>query len=229
MLDPLFSEAFVHAPGGHSILGRKLHPLCAMDLLVLEAVNSPFLIDGNDVTAGVEDLILFIWVVSNDHPKDGSVGSLELDDAGKKWLEAIKGQVDMDRDCAAVGTFFKDYWSVPEMMRDVAENPLTPYGAPWMMRHVIMAARYLRVSLYEAWTMPIGQLIWYCCAIEESEASGSRIVGMSMREKLEEAKKSYQIVKPESGESEEAFCARIGVSVSSYHAMQRTAKGTGSK
>ena len=39
MLDPLFSEAWVHRPVAHVVLGRKLHPFCALDLLALQIID----------------------------------------------------------------------------------------------------------------------------------------------------------------------------------------------
>lgn len=223
MLDPLFSEAFVHAPSGHTILGRKLHPLCAMDLLVLEALASPFLLDGAE--AVLSDLLLAVWILSNDHPRDCTVGTLELNADGKAWVASLEGKIDLERDCEAVGTFFKDYFSLPEMMRTVADNPLTPAGAPWMLRHVLMVVRQLHIPLYEAWTMGIGQLIWYCCAIEEMDNEDSRIVGPSMRAQLAAAKDSFQVLKPENGETEQQFADRIGLPLADVQIMLAQGKG----
>lgn len=220
MLDPLFSEAWCHAAGGHTVLGRRLHPLCALDLLALEAVNSPFLVDNESVKVEVADLLLAIWILSNDHPKDCTIANLELNDDGQKWMKAIAGTIDMERDCPVIVSHFKDYWSLPEMMRTIAENPLTPTGSPWMLSRVIMVCRTLHVPLYEAWTMGIGQLIWYCCSIEEQDNSDSRIVGPSMREQLELAKDAYKIHTPAEGESEEAFAKRLGLTVEQLREMR---------
>lgn len=217
MLDPLFSEAWIHAPGGHRVLGRQLHPLCALDLLALEAINSPFLVDG--ARAEASDLVLAIWILSNDHPRDCTVGRLELDAAGKVWLESIAQPIDLASECPKVVIYFEDYWSLPEMMRTIADNPLTPYGAPWMLRHVETVCRRLHVPLYEAWTMGIGQLIWHCCSIEESENEESRIVGPAMRDRLAAAKDSYKVTDRINGETDDQFAARLGVPVASLRAM----------
>ena len=219
MLDPRFSEAFVHRPGGHTILGRTLHPLCALDMLALEAINCPFLVDGGRVE--IADLVLAVWILSNPHNPDCTVSHLELDADGEAWLDKITPTIDMKEDCARMQKYIEDYWSLPEMMRTIAENPLTPYGCPWMMSRVITVCRAIGVSWFEGWTMGIGQLIWICCSIEEMDNSDSRIVSPEIRAMLDAAKNSHKVYTQKAGESDEDFAARIGIPVENARILMR--------
>lgn len=210
MLDPVFHEAFVHAPGGHCVLGRKLHPFCALDVVALEAVDSPFLKPGSSAEA--PDLLLAVWILSHDHPKSCSIENLELGDAGREWIESVKDTIDMPTDCARLEAYLKDYFAIPEMMRELEDDPLTPLGCPAILSNVIQVSKNLHVPLYEAWTMDIGKLMWYGCALEEMSDPGSRIIGDEMRSRMEVGKTAVKTFKVEEGESLADFAKRVGTS-----------------
>ena len=210
MLDPVFIEAVCHKPGGHTILGRALHPLCAHDLLCLEAIKSPFLTDGATVT--MEDLVLAVWLLSHEAPADLTVSHLELDATGRHWLKKLMAAgVDLQAETDRLLSYLKDYYSPPEMMRDQLQNS-QPLGSPWMLTLVVVVCGKLGISLREAWTMGIGQLIWYRSSIEEQETE-SRIVGPELREQMDRAREGPAVLKLEPGESIEDFAARGGLSV----------------
>lgn len=209
MLDPLFQEAWVHAPNGHTILGRKLHPLSALDILTLEALDSPFLRPPS--TAEASDLIIAVWILSNDPPADCTLGNLELDDRGKKWLEEQAEHLDMKRDCAAMDVYMQDFYSLPEMMRPMEKSPIGALGAPWQLTSVVAVVRALHIPLREAWTMGIGQLLWYRSALEEQENPDSRIISPERRQMMAAAKDGSKTFQMEPGEALEDFCKRTGI------------------
>jgi len=217
MLDPLFNEAWVHAPKGHTVLGRALHPLCALDLLELEAINSPFLLDGARIE--VPHLLLAVWILSNPHPEDGSLGNLE---PSEDWIKSLAGTVNLEKECGRMVAYIEDYHSLPEVMRDIAEKPRTPSGCPWMLSKVITICRYLHVPLRDAWLMPIGQLVWYCAALEEMQNEGTQIVGAELRADMEKAKTAFKIMARQDGESDQAYAARLGVSAAQLSVMLTT-------
>src|SRR5580693_5008109 len=208
MLDPIFQEAFCHRPGGHRVLGRELHPLCALDLLALESINSPFLYDG--AKCEVQDLVIAVWLLSNDPPADLTVHHLELDEEGRAWLSGLTGKIEMERDCRAVLSYMADYYALPEMFRQTASNPITALGAPWMLATVVYVAGKLHLSLREAWTMGIGQLFWYRASIEEQETE-HRIISPEMREEMKKAETNSRSFKMEIGESLADFSKRVGI------------------
>lgn len=213
MLDPLFREAFCHSPQGHTVLGRKLHPLCAFDLLSLEAIDSPFI--EPEGKCEVHDLLLCVWILSNPIPEDLTIGNLELSPAGQTWVKSVAKKVDMPRDCGAVTAYFSDYYSAPEIMADKAvnPNPLSSLGAPWMLSIVISVCRHLHLPLRSAWTMGIGQLLWYRAALMELDDPEKRIVSQALREEMAAASKPQVVFKMEPGETLETFAARVGLPV----------------
>lgn len=208
MLDPKFLEAWTHRSGGHTVLGRKLHPLCALDLLALEAVNSPFLHDGAQCEVG--DLILAVWILSNAHDPDLQVGNLELTAEGQAWVDGLIDRLELARDCAAVQAHMRDYFSAPEMMRDITSGSLNALGAPWMLGIVVTVCGKMHIPLAQAWTMPIGNLLWYRCTIEEQETA-SRIISPFMREEMKKAENNGKVMTMEPGESLSEFCTRTGI------------------
>lgn len=209
MLDPLFREAFCHAAQGHTVLGRKLHPLCAFDLLVLEAIDSPFVADQGSVDAS--DLILAVWLLSNPIPEDLTIGNLELGTAGEAWLARVGPAIDLRRDCDLIQAHFADYYSLPEVMTDVAKNPLTDLGAPWMLSTVISVCTKLHLPLRAAWTMGIGQLLWYRAGLAEMENPDMRIVGQAMRDEMDKARQPQVVFRMEPGETLADFAKRTGL------------------
>lgn len=209
MLDPVFHEAWVHAPAGHTVLGRRLHPFCALDIVALESVGSPFLDRGSKVE--VPDLLLGVWILSHDHPRSCSIENLELGDEGRRWVKKIKRKIDLQADVSKVGAYIEDYYAVPEMMREHIEEPMLPYGTPWILSNVLAVVKNLHVPLYEAWTMEAGKLLWYCCALEEATDPNSRIIGKELRDQMELARKNgVQEFKIEPGESLADLAKRVG-------------------
>src|SRR5579871_4004038 len=222
MLDPVFHEAWVHAPGGHTILGCRLHPFCALDIVALDSIKSPFLRKGE--TATVPDLLLAVWILSHDHPRTCSIEHLELDAAGRQWVREVTRRrwwevvlfrrprrlLDLVRDVAKVGAYIDDYYAVPEMFREDAQEEFLPYGTPWILSNVLAVVKNLHVPVYDAWTMEVGKLLWYCCALEEATSDKSRIIGQELREQLNLAEKGGASFKVEPGESLADLAKRVG-------------------
>ena len=209
MLDATFREAFCHQAGGHTILDRKLHPFCAFDCLSLEAIASPLLHDGAE--CAIPDLAIALWICSNPTPDDLSIGNLELGPEGEVWFSGIIKDVNLVRDTLLFARYVKDYFSLPEIMSEVAKRPITELGAPWMLSTVCMVCNRLNLSLRDAWTMGIGQLIWYRAGITELETD-SRIVSPELRDEMAKAKTGSKKFAMEPGETLDQFSERIGIS-----------------
>lgn len=223
MLDPLFKEAFCHRLGGHTVLGRKLHPFCAFDILTLESIDSPFLKPG--ALCEIYDLVLVVWILSNPVAQDLTISHMELDAAGETWLKEIGPTIDMERDVAAVSAYMNDYYSAPEIMAGVDKKTPDELGAPWILSAVIGIVSKLHISLYAAWTMGIGQLMWYRGAIFEMEVPDLRIINDELRARLKEVEKGPVIFQLEPGEDMPAFAKRVGIS--EWEAANLLAQGKG--
>jgi hypothetical protein len=212
MLDPLFVEAWTHAPAGHTVLGRSLHPFSALDLLALQVIDSPF--SKEESMCEVHDLLIAVWICSNPHADTLTVENLELGNEGQKWLAAIMPSVDMERDVKSMLQYVHDYFSPPELLRHLKSSPVTGLGAPWILTTVVSVCRTLHIPLREAWTMGIGQLLWYRCSIEEQDSPDSRIIGPEMRALMAQAEQGSKVHELKPGESLDDFCARTGISSS---------------
>lgn len=209
MLESLFREAFCHSPTGHTILGRKLHPFCAFDLLSLEAINSPFIQPGS--TCEVADLLLAVWILSNPIAPDLTIGHLELSFAGRAWVDRIRGEIEMPRDCGLMETYIADFHAPPEMMGGKPSTPITALGAPWIFSVVIGVVKQMHLPLREAWTMGLGQLLWYRAALVEMEDPETRIVSDDMRAQLAAAAKPQEVFAMQPGETIDDFAARMNL------------------
>ena len=209
MLDPLYMEAWVHAPAGHTVLGRRLHPFCALDLVALDCVQSPFMRQGSLCT--VTQLLQAIWILSNPHAEDCTIEHIDSSPASQEWVRTLEGKVDLVRDCAAIENYIKDYYSLPELISQPEASPMDLLGAPWMLSSVIKVCRALHVPLREAWTMGIGQLLWYRAAVEEIDDANSRIIGPLLRAEMDRSAAAAKVFKMNPGETLADFAARAGL------------------
>lgn len=161
----------------------------------------------------VSDLLLAIWILSNPIPEDLTIGNLELNAAGKTWVKSITRQIDLARDCKLIALYIADYYSAPEMMSDKSDNPLQALGAPWLLSMVVSVCRHLHFPLRLAWTMGIGQLLWYRASLMEMDDPEKRIVSPDLRQEMEQAIKPQVVMKMEPGETIQQFAERVGLPV----------------
>lgn len=157
------------------------------------------------------DLILAIWILSNPVSEDLTIGHLELNAPGKAWVNRIRKQIDMPRDCALVTAYIADYYAPPEIMSDKEANPLNNLGAPWIFSLVIGVVRHLHLPLREVWTMGMGQLLWYRAALMELDDPTKRIIDDTLRAEMKKAREPQVLYKMEPGETIEVFAARVGL------------------
>jgi hypothetical protein len=191
VIDPLFIEAWRHAE--HRILGRTLHPLCALDILALEIERSPLLRNGAMLTP--QDLILAVWILSTPpHPQcDVPVVTPDPEWAKHYLRVMLEEEGALKYGNAAIQAYFEDYWSIPEVQREISRTQSTPLGCPWMFSSVMMVCKALHYPMYDCWTMPIGKLIWHRTGLDEME-SNLRVVTPESRAQAEEdlaAARSY--------------------------------------
>lgn len=161
----------------------------------------------------VSDLLLAIWILSNPIPEDLTIGNLELNAAGKTWVKSITRQIDLERDCKLIALYIADYYSAPEMMADKSDNPLQALGAPWLLSMVVSVCRHLHFPLRLAWTMGIGQLLWYRASIMEMDDPEKRIVSPDLRQEMEQVSKPQVVMKMEPGETIQQFAERVGLPI----------------
>lgn len=159
----------------------------------------------------LKDLIAAVWILSNPHAETLTVENLELGEAGQKWLAEVMPAINMERDVKAVLQYIHDYFSPPEVLRHLKSTPVSGLGAPWILTTVVSVCRALNIPLREAWTMGIGQLLWYRCSIDEQDSPDSRIIGPEMRALMAQAEASSKVHEIKPGESLSAFSGRTGI------------------
>jgi hypothetical protein len=155
----IFAQAVLTQPP--VILGRQLRPLCAGHLIILEALESPF-VRGGSATPG--DLVRAVWVCSKTF-EEGKA-ALWSDDAAaecRKWGRAHRRDSYLD----ALAAFY-EYWgayheSPPLFVAETAKTANVPL--PFVI--VVRLRTDMRVSDKEAWNMPICLALCYLSTISE--------------------------------------------------------------
>lgn len=179
--DPRFLEAWVNRRD-HRVLGRRLHPLCFLDLLALEAVGSPFIDNSAEATPG--DFAIAVQILSRPHraleidataPRPGLALALRL-----RWC-------DLARENAALQAYFDDYFTALEMWRP--ETTGKRCQAPWILGVVTFLLQHSRLDEWRVWTAPVGQMLCYANAIEE-QAGESQVVSLAELEQMAAAREA---------------------------------------
>jgi hypothetical protein len=175
--DPRFLEAWVNRCD-HRVLGHRLHPLCLLDMLTLDAIDSPFIADG--AVANESDFLLAVLLLSRPHK------SLEVN--ADLPVPTLRDRLrlrfcDMARENAALKAYFDDYYSTLEMWRpDTGDKKCQ---APWILGTAAFLLSQTNLSEWRIWTAPIGQMLCYANSLEE-QLGGSQVVSMEELAEMEE-------------------------------------------
>jgi len=175
--DPRFLEAWVNRTD-HRVFGRRLHPLCLLDLVALEAVDSPFLRE--NAAASRYDFWQAAEILSR------PIVTLEIEARIRppNWLERFSlYRVDLTAENTKLRAYFDDYWSTFEMWR--AEGDLSRCNAPWALSQATFLLAHTNLSEWRVWTAPIGQVLCYAAALEEQLSDKSHIVSTAELAQME--------------------------------------------
>lgn len=176
--DPRFLEAWVNR-AAHRVFGRKLHPLCFLDLLALEVVESPFC-PGSLADPTVHDFHIAVHILAT------PIGSLEISDriaSVPSWRKLLYSAYDLGTANRQLQAYFTDYFTTLEMWRmdDVGKS----CQAPWILSQVTFLLQHTSITERRVWTAPVGQMLCYAAALEE-QLSSSQIVSEEEREAMRE-------------------------------------------
>ncbi len=175
--DPRFLEAWVNR-SDHRVLGHRLHPLCFLDLLTLDAINSPFITTGASCDGA--DFLLAVLLLSRPHT------SLEVNPTlpHPSLRDRLRLHCcDMKRENAALQAYFDDYFSTLEMWRPDSGDKKCQ--SPWILGTVCFLLSHTSLSEWRIWTGPIGQMLCYANGIEE-QISSSQVVSLEEQELMKE-------------------------------------------
>lgn len=171
--DPRFLEAWVNRRD-HRVLGHLLHPLCFLDLLTLDAIDSPLVVEDGVVTES--DFLLAVLLLSRPH-RDLEINPIMPHPTLRDRLRLRC--CDTKSEVAALKAYFDDYYSVLEMWRE--PNDGKKCQAPWILGTVTFLLSHTRLSEWRIWTGPVGQMLAYAASAEEQLGS-SQIVSMEEQE-----------------------------------------------
>lgn len=180
--DPLFLEAWVNRQD-HRIFGRRLEPLSLWHLLALDAIDSPFLPDGDD-EATISDYLLAAAILSKRVPHDLQIDPEKIAPSRMSIMRAIPFGLAQKKANAKLRAYFDDYWSALQIWPD-SDEPRVTIGAPWILAKVAFLLRNTNLSEYRIWSAPIGQILCYEAALLE-QIGNAKIVSMNDWETMRE-------------------------------------------
>ena len=172
-MDPTqsFYESRIHTT--HAVLGKTLRPLCLLDLLALEAIESPFVRGG---TVRAHDVAITVNLLSRPIRKNLSIDSGFT--APGFYLKVAAGFSEitgrLEKDVKKLEAYVSDYMSAAEMWRPNTAGDATPLGAHWIQTLVAFLLRETNLTQTEIWTHPVGQILWIVAAVEE-QTTQSRV------------------------------------------------------
>ncbi len=195
-MDSRFLQSWFNSE--HTVLGRKLHPFCAYDVLILAAAESPFVAESEGpVPYDFTDLEKAVWICSNE-PKyflDARMSEGVIDRARMWWWgRTIRRQLERSpkrfirQQGDAFNAYLEDFNAGPKFWAD--EKPGGTVRAPWILANVTFVIRNTNFSAEEAWRLPLGQLFWYSAGLAEQMGTSSSEI---MSEEEEAAMKEMGI------------------------------------
>jgi hypothetical protein len=173
VFDERFVEAFVSAPRGHVVLGKKLEPFSAWHKLQLEYVQSALMLGGEITLAALELAVAicqtrFPQVVNYREPR----GRLAW--WRKRWRA---GRTDLAAAVAAFQAYVLDYVSGPVLIKDegASKGAKLPDMDP-VLNEVALYRKMTGCGREEPWNLPLGELAWMNAAFARMEGSKFSIV-----------------------------------------------------
>lgn len=173
--DPRFLEAWVNRCD-HRVLGHNLHPLCLLDLLTLDALDSPFVAEGAQATSA--DFLLAVLILSRPH------SGIRVNPVlpGPTLRDRLRLRFcDLARENAALQAYFDDYYSTLEMWRPNSDGKRCQ--SPWILGVVTFLLSHTTLTEERIWTAPIGQVLCYANSLEE-QLSDSQVISPEEQEAM---------------------------------------------
>lgn len=150
--DKIFAAALIDNGVRHKILGRTLRPFCFWHLLLLQVLESPFVTNGNITLFDLKNAVAICTLGYRQSKIRRPIFPLFI--KLKRLKEAVEHFM----------VYVGDYLSKPEYVivpwdtggsKGFPRLPPTP--PPNLISTVFNAAHGARVSIKEAWEMPIGE------------------------------------------------------------------------
>jgi hypothetical protein len=172
-MDGRFLTAFI-IPKKWEIMGYTLKPFSLRHMLILHAIDSPF-VSGKSVPTHPEQVLACLRICSGLHPDDAfkkrvswldsfRAARLQLD--SKYFVEVVSSIMEYMQICASS----PQVYTKPDTTEKRAEN----VPGPLSLATSLMSKLHMKPD--EAWEMTLGQTIWYLTAHAISEGADIKIL-----------------------------------------------------
>lgn len=169
-MDERFRESWFNRD--HVVLGRRLHPFCLYDALILSEFQSPFIADQKDkpTVFTLEDLQTAVLVCSSAPEVFLNARLIRSRwDALRMWWFGVKShrvcptQAAFRHQGKLFGAYLRDFSSPPEFWED--EDGTGVARLPWILSNAVHLLRTTHMTREEIWRLPLGQVFWYSATI----------------------------------------------------------------
>lgn len=174
MLDLTFAAAYIDDNKRHRVLGRRLRPFCLWHVLLLQAIHSPFVAGGNATLFDLKNAVAIC-----------RLGYRQSHIRRQFWprfmtVKRLRKHVELFMEYVGDYLSKPEYTVVPLDIRDRRPPPrITP--PPAVVCTAYNAAYGARISIKEAWEMPIGEA--YISEAMHFRAQGSQLDFLNDEEK----------------------------------------------
>jgi hypothetical protein len=169
-MDNRYLEAVVNKQ--HVILGRKLHPYCLYDMLILTIAENPLVTRSRAI--GLPDLRQAVIVCSTPYQRfleaRSPIGKVPL-----TWWRFVSRNPKTDEELAKFIAYLEDFSARPTFWEDDGGGGPGGLRAPWILKMAAFIECYSNMREEEVMTAPLGKMFWKSAALAE-------LLGMSKSE-----------------------------------------------
>lgn len=159
----VWAQAALYEPP--EALGKTLRGFSPFHALMLEAVQSPFMVVGD--TPDFDDLVLGVHVCSHSWADRFLIRS-DIPSV-IEWGKTLTAD-DISTGRRNFDAYLKASWETPQFWQDTEAGTLR---ANWIYHLVTFAMRRLNMTEAEAWDCPIARLVCYRACVGETEGDKS--------------------------------------------------------
>jgi hypothetical protein len=183
-VDKRFLTAFI-APAKWDLVGFELNPFCIKHILVLHALNSPYI--KQDRFPSPAETIQFLRVCSSDNPNAFSIKPGWLDSlfAGRLFVDVTYHS----KVAKGIVHYITQYSSQPKIIKKETDHKVVidskPDDIPSLLMMLTAAMSKLNMTEEEGMNMALGKLAWYGAAYAVLEGAEIRFISTDAEERLE--------------------------------------------